>query len=29
VYVTYCCVRTHRAVMGMVRALLSPDAIPG
>jgi hypothetical protein len=29
VYVVYCCARTHRAVMGLVRALLSPDAIPG
>jgi hypothetical protein len=29
VYVAYCCSRTHRAVMGLVRALLSPDAIPG
>jgi len=29
VYVTYCCTRTHRAVMGLVRALLSPGAIPG
>jgi hypothetical protein len=29
VYVVYCCSRTHRAVMGLVRALLSPDAIPG
>jgi hypothetical protein len=28
-YVVYCCSRTHRALMGMVRALLSPDAIPG
>ena len=28
-YVTYSCSRTHRAVMGMVRALLSPGAIPG
>jgi hypothetical protein len=29
VYVVYCCSRTHRAVMGLVRALLLPDAIPG
>jgi hypothetical protein len=29
VYVVYCCSRTHRAVMGLVRALLSPGAIPG
>jgi hypothetical protein len=28
-YVTYGCSRTHRAVMGMVRALLSTGAIPG
>ena len=28
-YVTYCCTRTHRTVMGLVRALLSPGAIPG
>lgn len=28
-YVTYGCSRTHRAVMGMVRALLSPGSIPG
>ena len=28
-YVLYSCSRTHRAVMGMVRALLSPGAIPG
>jgi len=28
-YVSYSCSRTHRAVMGMVRALLSPGAIPG
>jgi hypothetical protein len=28
-YVSYCCSRTHRAIMGQVRALLSPDAIPG
>jgi len=29
VYVGYACSPTHRAVMGMVRALLSPGAIPG
>jgi transcriptional regulator with XRE-family HTH domain len=29
VYVVYSCSRTHRAVMGLVRALLSPGAIPG
>ena len=29
VYVVYCCTRTHRAVMGLVRALLSPGTIPG
>jgi len=28
-YVIYTCSRTHRAVMGLVRALLSPGAIPG
>jgi transcriptional regulator with XRE-family HTH domain len=28
-YVSYSCSRTHRAVMGLVRALLSTDAIPG
>jgi AcrR family transcriptional regulator len=28
-YVSYSCTRTHRAVMGRVRALLSTDAIPG
>jgi predicted transcriptional regulator len=28
-YVSYACSRTHRAVMGMVRALLSTGAIPG
>jgi predicted transcriptional regulator len=28
-YVSYSCSRTHRAIMGMVRALLSPDVIPG
>ena len=29
VYVDYCCSRTHREVMGLVRALLSSGAIPG
>ncbi len=29
VYVDYYCSTTHRRVMGMVRALLSSDAIPG
>lgn len=29
VYVAYHCSHTHRAVMGLVRALLSPDSIPG
>jgi hypothetical protein len=28
-YVSYCCSYTHRAVMGLVRALLSTGAIPG
>jgi hypothetical protein len=28
-YVKYASAPTHRAVMGMVRALLSPGAIPG
>jgi transcriptional regulator with XRE-family HTH domain len=28
-YVDYSCSRTHRQVMGLVRALLSSDAIPG
>jgi len=28
-YVDYCCSRTHREVMGMVRALLSSVALPG
>jgi DNA-binding transcriptional ArsR family regulator len=28
-YVIYSCSRTHRRVMGLVRALLSSDAIPG
>ena len=28
-YVVYSCSRTHREVMGLVRALLSSDAIPG
>jgi hypothetical protein len=29
VYVYYCCSRTHREVMGLVRALLASTAIPG
>jgi hypothetical protein len=29
VYVRYCCSRTHRQIMGLMRALLSLDAIPG
>jgi hypothetical protein len=28
-YVYYCCTRTHRQIMGLIRALLSSDAIPG
>jgi hypothetical protein len=28
-YVDYCCSRTHREVMGLVRALLSSVALPG
>jgi len=28
-YVAYSCSRTHRSIMGCVRALLSSDAIPG
>lgn len=28
-YVTYCCARTHRGIMGLVRALLSCEGIPG
>ena len=28
-YVRYGCSRTHRAIMGTVRALLSPGSIPG
>jgi hypothetical protein len=28
-YVYYCCSTTHRQIMGLVRALLSTDAIPG
>lgn len=28
-YVGYCCSATHRRVMGLVRALLTSDAIPG
>ncbi len=27
--VEYCCSRTHRGVMGLVRALLSSEALPG
>jgi hypothetical protein len=29
VYVTYSCTRTHRRIMGLVRALLTSGAIPG
>ena len=29
VYVRYSCSRTHREIMGLVRALLSSSAIPG
>jgi transcriptional regulator with XRE-family HTH domain len=29
VYVDYCCSRTHREIMGLVRALLSSVALPG
>lgn len=29
VYVRYDCVRTHRRIMGLMRALLSSQAIPG
>jgi hypothetical protein len=29
VYVCYACATTHRSIMGLVRALLSSDAIPG
>ena len=29
VYVSYSCTTTHRRIMGLVRALLSSDAIPG
>ncbi len=29
VYVRYACSRTHRSIMGLVRALLSSEAIPG
>ena len=29
VYVRYGCVTTHRAIMGLIRALLSSQAIPG
>jgi hypothetical protein len=28
-YVDYCCSRTHRMIMGLVRALLASGAIPG
>ena len=28
-YVDYCCSRTHREIMGLVRALLASGAIPG
>jgi Homeodomain-like domain-containing protein len=28
-YVHYCCTRTHRRIMGLVRALLSSNPIPG
>jgi hypothetical protein len=29
VSVYYCCSRTHRSIMGLIRALLSSEAIPG
>jgi hypothetical protein len=29
VYVCYTCATTHRTIMGLVRALLISDAIPG
>jgi hypothetical protein len=29
VYVSYNCTRTHRRIMGLIRALLASDAIPG
>lgn len=29
VYVRYSCTRTHRAIMGLVRALLSSETVPG
>ncbi len=29
VYVRYACSRTHRIVMGLIRALVSSDALPG
>jgi hypothetical protein len=29
VYVCYCCSGTHREIMGLVRALLTWEAIPG
>ena len=28
-YVSYACSTTHRTIMGLIRALLSSDAIPG
>ena len=28
-YVYYCCAKTHRQIMGLIRALLSSEAIPG
>ena len=28
-YVYYCCSETHRQIMGLIRALLSSEAIPG
>lgn len=28
-YVYYCCSKTHRQIMGLIRALLSSEAIPG
>ena len=28
-YVSYCCSRTHREIMGLVRALLNSDCFPG
>jgi len=29
VYVCYSCTKTHRRIMGLIRALLSSSAIPG